>query len=162
MGTPSAESVGVSVVSNCPVYVHGDFNTVNKKACAVMTDTINLLSSAWNFAKGPGQTVSAHSTTFNLAMITGNKATVTGGYNGGFENLPRFHENWSGKNAEITGSFVNTWRSQIATGNWVYGGAWYSAPNRIWSYESMFDQGRLPPFTPMVIETERLSYEMTL
>jgi|GEM_PF-632388 hypothetical protein len=157
-----AENVGVSVVSNCPVYVHGDFNTVNKKPCAVMTDTINLLSNSWNFSKGPGQSVTANNTTYNLAMITGNKSTSTGSYNGGFENLPRFHENWTGKNAVICGSFVNTWRSQIAIGPWVYGGAWYTAPVRMWSYEAMFDQGKLPPFTPMVIETERLSYEMTL
>ncbi|MSR75894.1 MAG: hypothetical protein EXS14_10550 [Planctomycetes bacterium] len=157
-----AENVGITVVSNCPVYVHGNFNTVNKKPSSVITDTISLLSNSWNFTKGPNQTVTASNTTYNLAMITGNKSTTVGAYNGGFENLPRFHENWTGKSATIVGSFVNAWRSQIAIGAWVYGGAYYSAPNRNWSYDTTFDSGNLPPFTPMVIETDRLSYEMSL
>ncbi len=157
-----AENTGISVVSNCPMYVHGDFNTINKKPSAVIADTVSLLSNAWNFTKGPGQTVTASNTTYNLAMITGNKATAGSAYSGGFENLPRFHENWTGKTATIKGSFVCTWRSQIAIGAWVYGGAYYSAPTRTWSYDTVFDAGQLPPFTPMVIETDRLSYSLSL
>jgi hypothetical protein len=153
--------MGLTVVSPAPVYVHGNYNTVGKKPAAVITDTINLLSSAWNFTKAPGQVKTAANTTYNFAMITGNNNTTPGHYNGGFENLPRFHEDWSGKTCAITGSFVNLWFSQVATGPWVYGGAWYSAPNRVWNYETMFDQGKLPPFTPMVITTRTVAWDVT-
>jgi hypothetical protein len=156
-----AEQMGLTVVTPTPLYVHGNYNTKSKKPAAVITDTINLLSTAWDFTKTPGQIKTANATTYNLAMITGNQNTTPGHYNGGFENLPRFHENWTGKNCTITGSFVNTWFSQVATGPWVYGGAWYSAPNRIWSYETMFDQGKLPPFTPMVVTTRTVAWEVS-
>lgn len=152
---------GLTVVSPCPVYVHGNYNTKSKKPAAVITDAINLLSSAWDFSKTSGQIKTAANTTYNLAMITGNTNTTPGHYNGGFENLPRFHENWSGKSCTITGSFVNTWLSQYATAPWVYGGAWYSAPNRVWSYDTTFDQGSLPPFTPMVITTRVVAWEVS-
>ena len=88
----------LSVVSEDPVYVHGDYNTVDKKGAAIICDAINLLSNAWDNSKGPGQLPGASQTTYNFAMITGNVRTPDGGgaYSGGFENLPRFHENWSG------------------------------------------------------------------
>jgi hypothetical protein len=157
----NGEQIGLTVVSPAPVYVHGNYNTVSKKPAAVITDTINLLSASWDFTKVPNQVKTASSTTYNVAMITGNQNTSLNSYNGGFENLPRFHENWSGKTCTITGSFVNTWFSQVATGPWVYGGAWYSAPSRVWSYETMFDQGKLPPFTPMVVTTRTVAWEVT-
>lgn len=156
-----AELLGLTVVTPDPLYVHGDYNTRAKKPCAAMTDAINLLSNAWDFTKTQNQIKTASATTYNLAMITGNTSTTPGGYNGGFENLPRFHENWTGKNCTITGSFVNTFLSALAKAPWVYGGAFYSAPNRIWSYETMYDQGKLPPFTPMVVTTRTVAWEVS-
>jgi hypothetical protein len=156
-----AQLQGLTVVSPNPVYVHGDYNTKSKKPASVITDAINLLSKSWDFTKTAGQVKVAGDTTYNMAIITGNTNTTTGAYNGGFENLPRFHENWSGKNCTITGSFVNTWLSALAKAPWVYGGAYYSAPNRIWSYDLMFDQGKLPPFTPMVITTRTVAWDVS-
>jgi hypothetical protein len=156
-----AQKMGLTVVSPAPVYVNGNYNTRGKKPASVITDTINLLSASWDFTKGPGQVKTAGATTYNLAMITGNHNTTVGHYNGGFENLPRFHEDWTNKTCSINGSFVNTWFSQIATGSWVYGGAWYSAPIRNWNYETMYDQGKLPPFTPMVIFTRTVAWEVS-
>jgi hypothetical protein len=72
-------------------------------------------------------------------------------YSGGFENFPRFHENWGGINCTINGSFVNFWNSQFATGTWGASGV-YSAPNRLWGYDPMFNTvANLPPFTPMAV-----------
>jgi hypothetical protein len=144
-----------------PVYVHGDYNTISKKPAAVITDALNLLSNSWDFTKTAGQAPVASATTYNFAMISGHVATDGAQYSGGFENLPRFHENWSGKTCTILGSFVSTWFSALAAGPWVYGGAWYEAPNRNWSYDAMFDQGRLPPFTPMVIASRHVAWEMS-
>lgn len=86
----------LTVVSEDPVYVHGDFNTVNKKGDAVMADAVNLASNAWDDPKTASSTLpSASNTSFNLTIVTGKVATPGGGgsYSGGFENLPRFHEN---------------------------------------------------------------------
>jgi len=148
-----AELLGrLTVVSEDPLYIQGDYNTVNKKGAAVIGDAVNLLSNAWNDSKGPGQLPAASNTTYNCAMISGNQETVGSAYNGGLENLPRFHENWSGRTCSIRGSLVNTWHSQHATGAWVYGGDRYTAPNRNWSYETSFNNvANLPPYTPMAV-----------
>lgn len=145
----------LTVVSEGTLYVKGDYNTVNKKPAAVIGDAVNLLSNAWNDGKRPGQLPNANRTTYNTAIITGNHETVGSQYNGGFENLPRFHENWSGVDCRITGAFVNTWYSKFATGLWVYGSDRYQAPNRVWSYDPMFNNVEmLPPFTPLVVGSE--------
>lgn len=142
----------LTVVSEDPVYVWGDYNTTGKKGAAIIGDAINLLSKNWNDTKTRGTLPTAGNTTYNVAMIGGNLDTSEGSYNGGFENLPRFHENWSGKTATITGSFVNAWRNNFATGAWVYGGDRYTAPNRVWSYDTAFNNAaNLPPFTPMAV-----------
>jgi hypothetical protein len=143
----------LTVVSENSIYIQGDYNTVNKKGAAVIADAVNLLSNAWNDTKTKGTLPTATNTTFNVAMITGNQDTVTNGqYNGGLENLPRFHEKWTGKTCAITGSFVNTWLSQYATGTWAIGGDRYTAPTRNWNYDRAFNTvANLPPFTPMAV-----------
>ncbi len=143
----------LSVVSANSVYVWGDYNTEAKKGAAVIGDAVNLLSNAWDNSKESGSGLpTASDTTFNMAIITGNHETIGSAYNGGLENLPRFHESWSGKNCAISGSFVNTWFSQYATGTWAYGGDRYKAPNRDWAYDTMFNNvANLPPYTPMAV-----------
>ncbi len=152
----------LTVVSPDPVYVKGDYNTVNKKGASVITDAINLLSNSWNDAKVDNKAlVAASNTTYNVAMITGNHGTNGAGYgyNGGLENLPRFHEDWSGRNCRIRGSFVNLWESQVAKGPWVYGSDNYTAPNRDWNYDTDFnDISNLPPYTPMAVRTAKKVY----
>lgn len=145
----------LTVVSEGPLYVHGDYNTVNKKGASVIGDAVNLLSNDWDGSKTSGNLPKASTTTFNMALVTGNHETHVGQYNGGLENLPRFHEDWSGIDCIITGSFVNTWESQFGTGAWKYGGDRYSAPGRKWSYDEAFNQvANLPPFTPMAVTAE--------
>jgi hypothetical protein len=143
----------LTVVSENSIYIQGDFNTTNKKGAAVIADAVNLLSNSWSDSKTSSSGLpTASATTYNVAMISGNQDTVGSTYNGGLENLPRFHENWSGKNCTIRGSFVNTWLSQYATSTWVYGGNRYTAPNRVWSYDVAFNTvANLPPYTPMAV-----------
>lgn len=145
----------LTVVSDNPVYVQGNYNTTSKKGAAVLCDAINLLSNSWNDTKGTSGLPAASNTTFNLAFVTGNQETVPGtSYNGGLENLPRFHENWTNKTLTMSGSIVNLWNSQHATGGWVYGSNYYTAPNRVWSYDTAFNAaGNLPPFTPLAVTT---------
>lgn len=147
-------STALTVVSENSVYIQGNFNTVNKKGAAVIADAVSLLSNNWNNSKAHGSGLpAATNTTYNVALITGNTNTTEGGqYNGGLENLPRFHEDWNGVVCRITGSFVNTWNSTFANGNWAIGGNRYKAPTRTWSYDTAFNTvANLPPFTPMAV-----------
>jgi hypothetical protein len=153
----------VTVVSEDPVYIKGDFNTVNKKGAAVICDAVNLLSNAWNDSKTAASGLpTASNTTYNLAFVTGNVPTPDGGgdYSGGFENLPRFHENWSGKTASIVGSFIKIFESQFARSPWVYGGNVYQAPIRNWTYDTALnDMANLPPFTPSAVYFQRVVWD---
>ena len=141
----------LTAVSDGAMYVQGNYNLTNKKGCAVIADAVNLLSNGWTGTKAKGTAVPvATATTFNTAIVTGNTNTVGSSYSGGFENLPRFHENWAGVNCTLKGSFVNFWPSQYATGAW--GSATYSPPNRLWGYDPIFNTvANLPPFTPMTV-----------
>jgi hypothetical protein len=147
----------LTVACEGSIYLQGDYNTVNKRGASVIGDGVNLLSNSWDGSKTPGSLPSASETTYNCAFITGNYESETGRYNGGLENLPRFHEMWSNVNCNITGSFVNPWDSEYATGDWVYGSDRYKAPRRNWNYDTDFNQvGSLPPFTPMVVNSRQI------
>ncbi|MFT5198581.1 MAG: hypothetical protein ACI87O_001239 [Planctomycetota bacterium] len=147
----------LTVACEGSIYLQGDYNTVNKRGASVIGDGVNLLSNSWDGSKTPGSLPSASETTYNCAFITGNYESETGRYNGGLENLPRFHERWSNVNCNITGSFVNPWDSEYATGDWVYGSDRYKAPRRNWNYDTDFNQvGSLPPFTPMVVNSRQI------
>jgi hypothetical protein len=153
----------LTVVSPNPVYVKGDYNTVNKKGAAIMSDAVNLLSNAWANTKAAGALPAASDTKYNFAMISGNYETTLGRYNGGFENFPRFHENWTGKECYIRGSFINLWNSDYAKNTWVYGSDRYTAPNRNWNFDTDFlDVNKLPPFTPNVVGSVRVVWWKTL
>ncbi len=156
-------NAALSVVSPAPVYVHGNYNSTNKKAASVISDSCHLLSAAWNWTNSSSSGLkTANSTTYNMAILAGNRNTTGSQYSGGFENFPRFHENWTGKTCTIKGSFVCTGVSKIHVGNWVYGGSHYTAPTRVWSYESSFDSPTgLPPFTPSANTTRSIAWEVS-
>ncbi len=149
-------TMGLTVASDNPIYVKGNFNTNNKKGAALVGDTITFLSNNWDDdnatnASSPFANRVATPTTVNAAIVTGDTTTAVGNYNGGLENLPRFLENWSGVNFVIRGSIINLWESQQAIGSWNYGSPVYNAPNRVWSYDTDFDDpANLPPGTPRV------------
>jgi hypothetical protein len=153
----------LTVVSQNPVYVHGDYNTSAKKGAAVISDAVNLLSNAWNNSKTATSGLPAASnTTYNLAFVSGMVPTPDGGgaYSGGFENMPRFHENWTGKTATIRGAFINIFESEIAKSPWVYGGNVYTAPNRDWQYDpALNDMANMPPFTPNAVYFQRVLWD---
>src|SRR5690606_1479116 len=92
--------INMTIVSQNPLYVRGDFNTVDKKAVGIMSDAFNILSNVWQDSKSDSSNLNdrkASDTEVNAAVITGNTETTWGDYNGGFENIHRFSETWSGK-----------------------------------------------------------------
>ncbi len=148
--TNGAELAGpLTVVSESSLFVHGDFNVVSKQPASVIADAVNLLSNAWDNSKTPGVIPLAAETTYNMAIVTGNIPSREGVYNGGVENLPRFHENWKDLNCNLNGSIACTWFSKYATSDHSGVSDLRNPPRRNWDYDPDFnDFSNLPPFTP--------------
>jgi len=148
-------SQGLTVATQNPAYIQGDFNTVgNKVPAAVLADAVTVLSNNWasnnSDAKGALDTSTrpASLTTINAALALGPSAESTlGNDNGHLENSIRFLEDWSNQTFIYQGSLVNLWHSQQARGPWMYG-QYYTPPTRVWSYDNMFNTAP-PPGTPM-------------
>ena len=163
---------GLTVVSNDPIYIQGDYNTASPKPTLVICDSVNLLSNHWDDTKQlwSDRTVPLDkSTTFNTSFIAGVDITTSGHYNGGLENYPRLNENWSSANLNINGSFIELWNTNdpasnpngIAKGAWKYDNPVYTAPlNRNWNYNNT---ASVAPFTPNAVEAQRIIwwYEYT-
>src|SRR3989454_3700116 len=166
-------SGGLTVVSQNPVYIAGDYNSVPVGAthppAAVMGDAVTVLSNAWQpgnplgyDSKGSlpfsGNRVASPNTTVNAAIATGPSSESTMGRdNGKVNNLVRFLEDWVGSTGTPTkfnysGSLLALWHSQQVTGAWrccgITGLYYYSPPNRVWGYDTLFDTTQ-PPGTPM-------------
>lgn len=144
---------GLTVCSENPLYTVGNYNSVNKKPASIMADAYTVLSTAWSDANSALalSNRTAAETKVNVAYMTGNRPSGTGGnnYSGGFENLPRFLENWTNKKFYWTGSAVDLWASEKVTGLW--GGSYYSPPDRVWAFDLDFlDPNKLPPGTPLI------------
>ncbi|OLD59463.1 MAG: hypothetical protein AUF60_05415 [Gemmatimonadetes bacterium 13_1_20CM_69_28] len=154
---------GLTVVSQNPVYIAGDYNTVavgaNHPPAAVLADAVTVLSNAWmtNSYDTKGNLTYnkrlASATTVNAAIAGGPSSESTmGNDNGKANNLVRFLEDWTNKTFGYSGSLLALWHSQQATAPWRYGGTglpyYYAAPNRVWGYDTLFDTTQ-PPGTPM-------------
>ncbi len=155
---------GLTVVTNQASYVQGDYNVggggVAKKPAAVISDSMNILSSSWSDAAGgSGSRPNATSTTVNAAFLSGTDVSdgTSGDYSGGLENYPRFHENWSGDTFTYRGSFVSLGKPLHADGRWT--SQVYSPPNRDFDYDTDFnDVANLPPLTPRFVYLKQLLF----
>ncbi|MCP4705649.1 MAG: hypothetical protein GY865_13700, partial [candidate division Zixibacteria bacterium] len=146
----------LTVACENPLYVQGDFNTINKQPVAGMADAVTYLSNSWNAAdsKSSYKNRNASKTSVNMAFVTGDVEPSKSNYGGGLENLPRFLENWNGTEFNYTGSMIQGWRSEQAKGTWRYTDGvdpYYSAPKRVWSFDTDFeDPSKLPPDSPTI------------
>lgn len=152
---------GLTVATPNPIYIQGNYNTANKSA-AILADAVNILSNNWNDTNHDKSLSNrkATATTVNTAIFTGIVPTVGNNYSGGLENLPRFHEDWSGGIVfTYSGSMVVMFNSETAVGRW--GNSSYSPPNRNWSFNTNFlDPTKLPPGTPSVVTLVRANWKV--
>jgi hypothetical protein len=100
------------------------------------------------------QQPTATDTTYNVIIAAGDTPARTTEDNGALQNYARFAENWVGKNARISGSFMQLRKSSYATAPFVTsltsstdtsliysvsnGGSrlpFYDTPNRLWGYD---------------------------
>jgi hypothetical protein len=157
---------GLTVVTDNPLYTVGDFNIINKQPAALMADAVTVLSNNWEDAEswhGPGSG-KATATRINASIIAG--STETGadgqGYNGGFENLLRLLEDWSGIVFSWRGSATSLWNSRQATGVWR-SEDYYEDPIRDWAFDpDLLDPDRLPPGTPRINIVHRVSWRQSV
>lgn len=140
---------GLTVVSDNPVYIQGNYNTAGtRQPSAVIGDAVMVLSQNWSDANSSadlnGGKRTATATTINTAILAGITPTDPSlspsntAYSGGVENFPRFMENWSGVNFTYNGSMVELFASKQAIGRWGSSSQAYNPPNRIWAFDPMF------------------------
>jgi hypothetical protein len=167
-------SMGLTVASQNPVYVQGDFNTggappsnaspsdpttpqtsgYSRAPASILTDAVNILSNSWNDANSFAGTSSrvASSTTVNAAIVSGIVPTAPAGgdgaYSGGAENFPRFLEDWSHATLTYYGSMIELYKSQQSIGEWGKANV-YSPPTRQWYFDNNF-KTTPPPGSLMV------------
>ena len=148
---------GLTVATDNPLYIRGNYNVVIPQPASVLADALNILSNSWDDVNSD-QSIGhrrASDTTIRAAVMAGTLETTPGNYNGGIENFPRFLEDWGGMSMTYVGSLVCMWISEWATGQFVYGGEYYIAPSRNWSFDSAFySPDGLPPGTPSVLNFE--------
>ena len=143
-------SNGLTVASQNPVYIQGNYNTTSastRGSAAVFADAVTILSNSWSDSNSNGALSSrqASSTTVNAAIVAGflpsgwnnPKTGAQYGYSGGLNNFPRFLEDWSNDTFTYNGSMIELFTSQIATGEWDTGST-YVPPNRVWNFDSNF------------------------
>lgn len=172
---------GVTIASDQAIYIWGNFNATNWIPAAILADSINILSSGWT--DGTGGTVNkdefglnscdinhanraASNTTIQAAFLAGTDVTGfvegEGGhnvnvYNGGLENYPRFHENWTNRTLTYRGSFVSLTTPRKVRGFWA--SQCYTPPIRDWQYDTRFNNAaNLPPLTPRFVYQKQQLY----
>ena len=156
-----------TLATDNPIYIHGDFNTINTRGVALIGDAMNVLSNAFNtkncnitqnqlFNNYRGSETSVYA-----ALFAGHLPTSENGsnYSGGVHSYPRLHEWWSGAALNFRGSFINLWNSEQADGLWCLGGNCYSGPTRNWGWDVRFqDPTFWPPFIPSIFSVERVGF----
>ncbi|GGR26668.1 pilus assembly PilX N-terminal domain-containing protein [Deinococcus ruber] len=164
--TSLMQTKGLTLVTNQPIFVRGNYNDVNKKPAAILADAVNILSTSVVLGTDikyvqPSGGYIATPTTVNAAFLSGiDTTTSANGYNGGLQNYPRFHENWSNIQFTYRGSFVSLGNSTHTQG--PQKNARYSAPNRQWDYDTAFnDVNNLPPLTPRFVYLRQLLFART-
>jgi len=172
---------GLTIASQNPVYIQGDYNTgtttspnsvpanstgnpnntdsptvsgYTRKPSAVMGDAVMFLSNSWNDSNSSLSLSSrtASNTTYNTAVMAGFQPSSASGYSGGACNFPRFLENWSGRACTYYGSMVELFASQTFTGQWDTGNI-YSPPYRRWNFDTNFTNNAPPGSLNAIVYT---------
>ena len=161
-----------TLATDNPIYIQGDFNTINTKGVALVADAMNILSNSFT-TKGTGNIsgLNATETTVYAAFFSGIKPNAVGSgglgsaVDGGLHNYNRLHEDWRvGSNdipLNITGSFISLWESSQATGDWCHGTSTpcYYRPARNFGWDVRFEDPNFwPPFIPSIFSVERVGF----
>jgi hypothetical protein len=173
---PRNGELGFTLATPNPLYVKGNYNcpsstnvastnTIGTVSCALMSDSLTILSSNWQDSQNNTPTSSVHgatTTTINAAILTGavpSTGTSSSTFSGGVHNLPRLLEDWTGDTLWINTSIMNLFNSTRATHMFQNPPNYYSPPTRKFSFDPRFnDPAKQPPGIPCALVTVRFNY----
>ena len=170
---------GLSIVTNLPMFVLGEWNTDSDTSSATATpwtptmvggDVIFHLSNAWDDTNShwwdsaststsdikdvheKTQRVSASLTKYNMAVLAGWTVTDPTGavHGGGVHNFTRYIEQWAGNTHWVRGSFLVGFAAVYTRSTVDFGWSAFGAPIRDWAYDRHFDSiANQPPGAPV-------------
>jgi hypothetical protein len=170
---PSGVICGLTIASENPIYVQGDYNAnaagntgfadSNEIATSVAGDAVTLLSVMWNDANSFNSTYNMSTrvgatTYYRTAVIAGKTLSFPNpsgtsadfGTDGGVHNFLRYIENWGPATLNYEGSLVALYTSRQATGTFKCCNTVYSPPGRGYNFDTNFlNPTLLPPRTPL-------------
>ena len=152
----------LTIGSEYPLYVQGDYNTTAKQPAAVFGDSYTFLSSSYPDSGSviPDKPIGTN-VTHHFSIVTGTGEGYVGcwhhdpgcsappyGAAGWFRSL----ENMTGRTFTFRGSFVSLWAPTFATRYGNYPGSnYYTPPIRDTRFDTdLLDPAKLPPATPVV------------
>ena len=184
IGTCNSVPCGLTIASENPVYVFGNYNcmpascgtssmvTTGNAPASVVADAVSLLSVNWNDANSfaypynPSGGRNGNTTTYRTAVAAGKGVEfvqVAGtnqdyGTDGGVHNYLRYLESWGGT-LYYKGSLVSFFYSQQGIGVFKCCDTVYGPPTRGYSFDSEFlTPSLLPPRTPMLRDVNNIGF----
>jgi hypothetical protein len=185
-GLNSIPAPGLTIASENPVYVQGNFNALAtdtaaepNMACAIIADAVTLLSNNWNDIRSfvsPNNPAGRAATTtgYRMAVISGKNvpfARPSGwaaardfGTDGGAHDFLRTLESWANPQAlNYSGSLVNFFMSRQAVGTYKSGSNVRVLVNRGYTFDTDFlTPTLLPPGTPSFRDVNTLTFRQLL
>jgi hypothetical protein len=172
LGNANGVALGLTIASENPVYVQGNYNAPGTfagahVAASILADAVTLLSNAWSDAKsfnyphrldGGANGRTATTTWYRTAVIAGKGRPFPQpagtpqdfGTDGGVHNFLRYLENWGGQTLNYRGSIISLFYNRQAVGLYKCCTNVYSPPTRGYNFDVEFlDPTLLPPRTPM-------------
>ena len=176
---------GLTIASENPVYLQGNYNAVADNTladphvpAAIIADAVTLLSNGWNDIRSfanPANPANRPATTtgYRVAIVGGKSVSFprpTGwasaqdfGTDGGAHNFLRLLEGWGAATLNYRGSIVSFYTSRQAVGSYKCCNNVYAAPNRGFNFDSDFlTPALLPPGTPMFRDVNTLTFRQLL
>jgi hypothetical protein len=177
---------GLTVASDNPVYLQGDYNTgrtsttetpsntlngdplqntvpgYSKQSSAILADAVMVLSNAWTDAASYNDLNSrvASPTTVNAAIVSGIVPSAATHYSGGAENFVRFMEKWGDTtNFTYHGSMVELFKSKQNVGYWGKDNV-YAAPRRRWFFDTQFYRDPPPGSLSLISYNKQLWFRL--
>ena len=165
---PANGSQGLSIASENPLYVQGDYNAPNAAgngwgttagtdhvSAAMIADAVTLLSSNWNdissfaYPHAVGSRDSASANWYRFAIVSGkgidfprpnnnSNDDTDYGTDGGVNNFIRFMEDWGGRTANYVGSLVSFYYNRQGVGTYKCCEVVFAPPTRNYRFDTEF------------------------
>ena len=188
LGTcPGAVACGLTIASENPVYIQGDYNSNSAGggfndahvATSVLADSVTFLSNAWNDANSfatneynVGSPRTPTQTYYRTAVVAGKGIAfpyfnndADNGSDGGVHNFLRMIEDWGAGSLTMyyRGSIISMYYNRQGTGIFKCCATVYTPPNRGYNFDTEFlTPNLLPPRTPLFRDVNTTGFTQLL